>query len=171
MTSIVPAGEKDCQLLSEIAKRAFFESHGHSASPEDVNAFAAQTYTPDVIRQELNNEKNIYLIIYHDNRPAGYSKIIFNSPYPNSREKKITKLERLYLLKEFYGLNLGTELFQFNIELARKNYQTGIWLYVWKENPRAVRFYTKLGFEIIGSYDFKLSETHSNPNHRMFLKL
>src|SRR6185503_19957077 len=171
MTSIVTAGEKDCQLLSEIAKRAFFESHGHSASPEDVNAFAAQTYAPDVIRQELNDEKNIYLIMYHDNRPAGYSKIVFDSPYPEGLEKKITKLERLYLLKEFYSLNLGKGHFQSNIDLARKNKHTGMWLYVWKENQRALNFDKKRGFEIIGSFDFKISETHSNPNHQMFLEL
>ena len=45
-----------------------------------------------------------------------------------------------------------------------------MWLFVWKENHRAINFYNKAGFKIFGSHDFKLSETHANPNHVMFLK-
>ena len=80
--------------------------------------------------------------------------------------ENITKLERIYLLKEFY---LGAELFEYNVRLAKENNQKGMWLFVWVENERAVNFYKKNGFVIIGSHDFKISETHSNPNHQMFL--
>ena len=170
LTSITRAGEKDFQLLSELAKLTFLESHGHSAPSADVAAYVTEKYSPAVIKEVLSNEKNIYFIIYTDNRPAGYSKIIFDTPYPDSPIKNITKLERLYLLKEFYSLKLGVQLFQFNIDLAKSNNQMGMWLFVWKENQRAVNFYKKSGFVIIGSHDFKISETHSNPNHQMFLK-
>ncbi|MFI5131729.1 MAG: GNAT family N-acetyltransferase [Chitinophagales bacterium] len=169
MTSIARASEKDFQLLSELAKLTFIESHGQCADPEDVNLYIAEKYSPAVIKEELNDEKNIYSIIHYNNRPAGYSKIISNAPYRDSQLKNIAKLERLYLLKEFYKLKLGSELFQFNADLARKNNQVGMWLYVWKENPQAVNFYEKKGFVIIGSYDFQISKTHSNPNHQMFL--
>lgn len=78
-------------------------------------------------------------------------------------------MERLYLLKEFHDLKLGFELFQFNMALSNKNNQRGIWLYVWKQNSRAIDFYLKNGFLIIGSHNFKISATHSNPNHQMLL--
>jgi ribosomal protein S18 acetylase RimI-like enzyme len=170
MTSIVKANPKDTQLLSELAKLTFIESHGHCAKTEDINRYVTEKYSTDVIKAELSDDANIYYIIYHDKRPIGYSKIIFDAPYTGSDVKNITKLERLYLLKEFYNLKLGSELFQFNIDLAKRNNQTGIWLFVWKENHRAVNFYKKNGFLIIGSYDFPISETHSNPNHQMFLR-
>jgi diamine N-acetyltransferase len=168
--SIIRATEKDFQLLSEIAKLTYIESHGSSAKPEDINIYLNRNYSHDAFKKELSDTKNIYFIIYHNNRPAGYSKIIYNTPYPNSEIKNVTKLERLYLLKEFYDLKLGLELFQFNMELSKRNDQAGIWLFVWKENKRAVSFYKKNGFCIIGSHDFKISETHSNPNHQMFLR-
>src|SRR6185295_4739462 len=104
------------------------------------------------------------------NRVAGYSKIILDTPYPGSQIKNIAKLERFYLLKEFYDLKLGLKLFQFNIELSKTNDQNGIWLFVWKENQRAVNFYKRSRYLIIGSHDFKISETHANPNHQMFLR-
>jgi ribosomal protein S18 acetylase RimI-like enzyme len=170
MTSIVRAGKKDYQLLSEIAKQTFIESHGHSASAEDINTYVTEKYRPHVLKEELSERKNIYFIIYNNKRAAGYSKIIFDTPYADSSIKNIAKLERLYLLKEFYNLKLGAELFQFNVDFSKKNNQKGIWLFVWKENQRAVNFYKKNGFVIVGSYDFKISETHSNPNHQMLLR-
>ncbi len=170
MVSIVKAGEKDAALLSGIAKTTFLESHGHSAKPEDVNNYVQEKYNEVVLKQELLDPENIFHIIYHNNIPAGYSKIIFNLPYAGSPLVHITKLERVYLLKKYHDLKLGLKLFQFNVELSKQNDQAGIWLYVWIENERAIRFYKKAGFIIAGSYDFKISATHSNPNHLMLLR-
>ncbi|MEI9945266.1 MAG: GNAT family N-acetyltransferase [Chitinophagaceae bacterium] len=170
MTSIIRVGLKDAQILSEIAPTVFIESHGTSASAEDINNYVIEKYNINAFQDELSDTKNIYHIIYYNNRIAGYSKIIFDTPYSDSPVKNITKLERIYLLKEFYDLKLGAALFKFNIDLSKRNNQMGIWLFVWKENHRAINFYKKNSFVIIGSYDFKISETHSNPNHQMFLK-
>jgi ribosomal protein S18 acetylase RimI-like enzyme len=171
MTSIVKANENDSPLLSEIAKITFLESHGSCAEPEDVNLYIYEKYSEDAIEKELSDPTNIYHIIYHNDHVAGFSNIILNAPGTNSEISNIAKLERLYLLKAFYDLKLGLELFEFNISFAKQNNQKGTWLFVWKENQRAVNFYKKCGFTIIGSYDFKISETHSNPNHQMLLML
>ncbi len=129
-----------------------------------------QKYSDDVLREELLDPANIYYIIYYNDEAAGYSKTILNSPYTNSKTKNLAKLERLYLLRKFYNLNLGQELFTFNIKLMKENGQTGVWLFVWKENQRAINFYIKNGFKIIGSHDFKISDTHSNPNYHMLIE-
>ena len=170
MTSIVKANEADFQLLADIGKISYIESHGNSAKPADINMYLNENYNYEVFKDELRNPENIYHIIYYDKQPAGYSKIMFNSPHSNIQMKNVSKLERLYLLKEFYGLKLGFELFNLNFELSKNSNQAGMWLFVWKENHRAVSFYKKIGFKVIGSYNFKLTETHSNPNHHMFLK-
>ena len=81
------------------------------------------------------------------------------------------KLDRLYLLPEFFDKKLGIELLKHNIELAKKNQQKGIWLFTWIGNARAVNFYNKVGFKIIGSHQFKVSENHSNENYQMYLQL
>lgn len=170
MTSIVAARIEDYQLLSRIASISLIESHGHSADPEDMNSYVTNKYGVDAFKEELSNPKNIYHIIYHEDQPAGYSKIIYDFPYENSPVNNITKLERIYLLKEFYDLKLGLELFKFNVDLSKSRNQLGMWLFVWKENHRAFNFYKKIGFVIIGSHDFQISERHSNPNHIMWLK-
>ena len=170
MVSIVSAGKKDFQLLSEMGTLTFLESHGHSAPADVIKNYIDEKYNADAIRTELNETASIFHIITYNNKPAGYSKIMLNTAHPAIKEKNITKLERLYLLKEFYDLKLGHKLFQFNLDISKGSEQAGMWLYTWKENQRAINFYTKKGFKIIGSYDFKLSASHANPNHLMFLK-
>lgn len=170
MASIIKATLENLALIADIGKRTFIESHGHSAPQEDITRYVKEKFSEDVLRAELSNANNIFHILYHDQRPAGYSKIILHAAHPDIQLKNVTKLERLYLLKDFYNLKLGYELYQFNVELSRENNQAGIWLYVWKENHRAVDFYMRAGFEPIGSFDFQISPTHANPNHHMFLR-
>lgn len=167
--NIKKASLEDSAILTEIGRTSFIESHGHSASEADINNYVNRVYTENVFSSELSDPKNIYHIIYHQNKTAGYSKIIFNSPHPNIETNEITKMERIYLLKEFYGLQLGLELFQFNVDLSKSEEQKGMWLFVWKENKRAVNFYQKMGFKIIGEHDFRISPNHTNPNHQMLL--
>jgi ribosomal protein S18 acetylase RimI-like enzyme len=169
MISIVKANSKDAELLSEIAIPSFMESHGHSASREDINSYITEKYNTDTLREELGNEKNIFHFIYAGEKLAGFSKIIFNFPYEESPEPNITKLEKIFILQEFYDRKIGKELFEFNRNLAISNGQAGIWLFVWIENLRAIRFYEKNGFKVVGSHDFRISPGHTNPNHRMLL--
>ena len=123
MISFEKADKSHAHLLSEIAGLTFIESHGHSAKPEDINNFITQKYNPYVFGAELINTKNNYYLVYYQNRLAGFSNIICNFPYADSKIENIAKLERIYILKEFYDLKLGHHLFEFNRELARTNNQ------------------------------------------------
>jgi len=170
MISIRRADEDDSGLLSALATITMIESHGHSGPAADIDAYIAKTYNDDVLKKELRDPKNIYHIIFHSNKAAGYSRINLDSPYAGSETKNLAKLDRLYLLKEMYDLHLGSALFGFILDFMKENNQKGVWLYTWKENQRAIDFYKRKGFVIIGSYDFRISETHSNPNHQMLLR-
>jgi ribosomal protein S18 acetylase RimI-like enzyme len=169
MIAIRKASISDVSLLSPLATQTIIESHGHSAPAEDMNAYIAEKYTEEIFRAELSDPQNIYYFIYHNDRLAGFSKIVFDCPYEGSQLQNITKLDRIYILKEFYDQKLGQQLFQFNVDLSKKNGQAAMWLYTWIENVRAIRFYEKNGFKIIGCHDFQVSPTHSNPNHHMLL--
>lgn len=169
MTTIRKATPTDVELLSQLGRQTFIESHGHSAATEDVETYINTAYNIEACKQELEDANNIYHFIYHNNQPAGFSKIILNSPAPAVANQNITKLERIYILKQFYNMKLGLALLNFNIEFSKNQQQAGMWLYTWVENERAVNFYKKAGFTIIGSYDFRISATHTNPNHRMYL--
>lgn len=170
MITIRPATVADAQLLSQVAPQTHMESHGHSAKTEDHEIYIAKKLSVDAFTHELATPENLYHIIFVDEVAAGYSKIILNYNHPLIVEEPVTKLERIYLLKPFYGMDAGRQLFDYNVRLSKDHHQLGIWLHVWTENHRAFAFYLKQGFRIIGSYDFEVSPTHFNPNHVMYLK-
>jgi len=170
MPIIKEAKLKHAELLSKISKTTFLTSHGDSAPKEDIDIYLEQNFSEQNFIDELSNKTNQYYLIYVEQKIAGYSKIIFNKPQSTITSKNVTYLSRLYLLKDFYGLGLGKILFDFNRNLCKQNNQVGIWLYVWIQNVKAISFYKKMGFQKIGNADFKISETHSNPNHILYLK-
>ena len=169
MTTIEKASFNDAEILSIIGKKSFIESHGSSASEIDIANYVSSKFTKHMFENELDDSNNIFHIIFYNKKPIGYSKIIYNFSQENMPFNNITKLERLYILEAFHHLKLGLELFNFNLTLSKKQFQSGMWLYTWVENHKAICFYKKAGFKIVGKYDFKISETHSNPNHQMLL--
>lgn len=169
MVSIIKAAEDHADLLSALSNLTFRESHGHSAKEEDINSFVEEKYSATVLRMELQEMNNIFQLLYYNNKLAGFSKVILNFPHPNCNTANIAKLERIYLLKEFYSLHLGQQLLDFNIKMIKDKKQAGVWLFVWQENERAINFYKKNNFVVIGSFEYKISENHSNPNFQMLL--
>lgn len=168
MYSIIRATVDDAVILREISIQSFIESHGISASEEDINTYVTEKYTLEVIEEELKNEKNIYNILYVDGEASGFSKIILNQSFHQNVPKPVAKLERIYLLQSYYGKQFGNLLFNQVIDYMKANEQTGMWLYVWINNHRALSFYKKMGFVIIGSAQFKISDQHYNPNYILY---
>lgn len=169
MTDIVKATINDDELLSGLGRTCFVESHGLSAPQKDIESYIDLKFTESVFNEELQNARNNFLILKYNGRPVGYSKTIFNCGHQNIQVNHVTKLERLYILKDYYNLKLGLELFNFNVRESVNYGQAGMWLFVWTENLRAYNFYQKTGFKIIGNHDFKISDAHSNPNYQMLL--
>ena len=170
MLAIKKATLKNASLLSKLSIAAFIPAHGHSAPKEVVDAYIAANFSEENFRKELSNPKFQYHILYYKEKIAGFSKVIFNQKNEHVVDKNTTKMERLYLLQEFYNLGLGKELLNFNSTLAKENKQAGIWLFVWIENSKAITFYKKMGFKEAGIGNFVLSPTKSNPNYILYLK-
>ncbi|MDB9805965.1 MAG: GNAT family N-acetyltransferase [Flavobacteriales bacterium] len=170
MHSIRRADNSDSQIIAQLGRKTFVESHGHSASEKSISNFLERNYTKEALAIELINPKFIYFIIEFDKTPVGFSKIILNTEHILVEEKSISLLDRIYLLEEYHDKKLGWILFQHLVEFTTAKNQKGMWLHTWIENKKAIIFYKKAGFQIIGSYDYNIDETHSNPNHVMHMK-
>lgn len=162
---------KDGEIISKLGKQTFFEAHEFSVSKEELEAYLNEKLSVEEFTKQLTNSNNIFHLLFVDDVPAGYSKIIYNTPPPQLPNiKDACKLERIYFLQKFHGKKLGLKLFNYNLDLCRQNNQSGIWLTVWVGNERAINFYEKLGFKTIGEIMFIVGKTQS-PNLVMWLEL
>jgi GNAT superfamily N-acetyltransferase len=136
MISIRKAELKDVKSLAIVGKKAFFVPH-QKAIPKDImESYINNSFNEQNLIKEITTKEFQYNLILKDNVLAGYSKIIPNYKNENIKATNITKMERLYLLEDFYGFGLGKQLFTHNLKLAKQQNQKGIWLYVWIKNYR-----------------------------------
>ncbi len=171
MISVIRAREEDYQPIVNIGRISVAEAHRESTTAENMNAYIDRNYSDDAMKEELKDPANIYHIVHYNGKPVGFSKIILNAAHPDIAAQNVTKLDRIYVLTAYHHLKLGFELLKFNTRLAENNNQSGIWLYTWIGNTRAINFYLKIGFKIIGSHKFYVTETFYNMNHHMLLNL
>jgi ribosomal protein S18 acetylase RimI-like enzyme len=171
MHSIRKATADDACDVARIGRISVEFAHRESCSPTDMLQFLDSTYSIEAIGQELSMPQNFYHVIEQNNECAGFSKVLLNAEHDNIKGKNVMKLDRIYLLPDYFDQKLGAELFNFNLKFAVDNGQTGIWLFTWTGNKRAINFYLKAGFKIIGAHKFKVTETHYNEHHQMFLDL
>lgn len=171
MLNIVSATIKDSAVISKIGAQSFIESHGKSASEEDIANYVADKFSLKQLENEFSESNAIFKLAYYNNEAIGYSKLVINCPNPSISTQPVCKLERLYILESYLDKKIGQPLFEVNVNLAKSLNQKGMWLYVWTGNPRALRFYEKQGFKIISETYFKISEKHSNPNYWLYLDL
>jgi ribosomal protein S18 acetylase RimI-like enzyme len=76
----------------------------------------------------------------------------------NDLEGPGLEIERIYVVEEYHGTGIGQELYSLAVERATEIHATHLWLGVWEHNPRAIRFYEKLGFEPFGNQKFILGK-------------
>ena len=103
-----------------------------------------------------NNKKKI---IYVNNKPAGYAKLVLASGHASVKTANNCQLERIYILKEFIPLKIGQQLLRFLEAEVKKLKLDAIWLTVYKENKRAIRFYEKHKYVAVGTSTFYVNNT------------
>lgn len=171
MIKIKKATSRDVEELSRVSEEAFYVPHKDVIPKNIMDAYLLNSFNKETLLKEIKNPKFQYYLLYRNEVLAGFSKIIIDTKNEHINEIHVTKMERLYLLEEFYGLGLGNKLFQYNLKLAKEQNQKGIWLYVWIKNYRAIDFYKKAGFKKIADYDFPISETETRINDVLYLEL
>jgi ribosomal protein S18 acetylase RimI-like enzyme len=149
-------GLDDLDRIRQLAIDTFTETFLSENTPEDIAAYIDEHFNLSTITQQLSSEHmQWYLALYHG-RPVGYMKVNFDlaqteQEYPHSLE-----VQRIYVLKAYKRMHIGTLLMQQAIDLAREHKLHMIWLGVWEHNTRAIQFYARLGFKQFGEHHFTL---------------
>jgi ribosomal protein S18 acetylase RimI-like enzyme len=114
------------------------------------------------IENELGNPYSKYLLIQLNEEWAGYALLRWDGTHKLLEDMRALKLHRIYMLQKFWGQQLGSILLEYILHYAIQEKYEWLWLVVWQENPRAIRFYEKWGFEHFGYETFKFGEEVTN---------
>ncbi len=152
------ANLQNAEMLSEVSRKTFWDAfHANPKNaPEDMADYMQKAFNLPQIREELTDEKAIFLIAEIEIDVAGYAKLLLDSREPEITCEKPIELARLYSKQEFLGKGVGAKLMDECFEIAEKLGCDAMWLGVWEFNPRAQAFYRKHGFYEVGKHIFLL---------------
>ncbi|MFO7623801.1 MAG: GNAT family N-acetyltransferase [Anaerolineales bacterium] len=160
----------DNELLAEVGRRLFATAFGAQNKPEDLAAYLAKSFSPQIQADELADPASVTLIAESEGAFAGYARLKVGQPVFAIPGQHPVELVRIYSEREYIGQGVGSALMQACLEEAARREFDVIWLGVWEQNPRAIRFYERWGFVRAGTQIFKLGEDFQT-DYVMYLKL
>jgi len=142
--------------LQKIATETFYETFGPSNDEENMRTYLAEGFSIGRLTEELNDGNADFFFAKLNDKVIGYLKINSGASQTELQHENALEIERIYVSKEFHGKKVGQLLYNKAIEIATKRKADFVWLGVWEENQRAIRFYKKNGFVEFDKHIFKL---------------
>lgn len=148
----------DVTTLQIIGKQTFFETFAASNTKEDMEKYLTENFTVEKITREVNNPGSHFFIAWENAEAIGYLKLNEGNAQTELQDKTSLEIERIYVKSDYHGKKIGQVLYEKALEVARIQKKKSIWLGVWEENPRAIKFYEKNGFVAFDKHIFKMGE-------------
>ena len=150
----------DAAALARAGAAFFAETFGAANTREDMAAYLTEAFSETRQRSDLSSDNSrVWLAIDGTGQIVGYAHVRLGAPLPDGasiRGERPAEIARLYADRGYHGRGLGAALMATSLAGARAWAADLIWLGVWERNARAIAFYEKHGFRIVGSQQFML---------------
>ena len=154
------ATDADAALLHELAAATFALACPPGTAQEHIDAFIAEHFTLDRFTGYLADPgRALRLLVDDDGTAIGYTMLVFGDPIDPDVLAAVThrptaELSKLYVLPASHGAGGARTLMEATLDDARSRGVTSVWLGVNQQNARAIRFYGKSGFAVVGTKTF-----------------
>lgn len=156
--TIQRATEADLEGLQSISILTFRQAFQQFNTAEDMQLYLENCLSMEQLNKEMATDASSFFLAKIDNETNGYLKLNCGISDQNDYAGQGLEIERIYVVEEYHGTRIGQELYAYAVERAIEIRATHLWLGVWEHNPRAIRFYEKLGFEPFGTQQFILGK-------------
>lgn len=163
MTNIAPlmynirvAEHADAAHVSAFLSREFGATFGAYTTVSDMVMYLAQMYSVDQQEREIADPLGPYLLLEIDGAIAGIARLRIGSQHAQVISTSPLEIQRFYVHGAWHGRGVAHRLMAECIARATAAGATTVWLGVFDQNARAIRFYEKCGFVDVGTATFVL---------------
>jgi GNAT superfamily N-acetyltransferase len=155
---IRPALSVDAQALARLGERLWRETYTGLIPASNLELHLAETFGPAQQAAELADPACTTLVIEVGGTLRGYALLRACGP---EVEKSLAfsrpvEVARFYLDRTLHGSGAAMALMAAVLSQAASAGHDGVWLQVWEQNPRALRFYAKAGFTDVGGATYRI---------------
>jgi diamine N-acetyltransferase len=161
------------EALAKLGYDTFLETFGPHQAPEVIHPYLDKAFAVEQIQSELSDNNNrFYLVTKPTGEAIGYAKVVLHpvETHPCITSSLPMLLNRFYFTKQAQGTGVAQALLEVCIKAAQEAGATNLWLGVWRQNHKAIRFYEKQGFKVVGARWFQMGEVKEE-DHLMALAL
>lgn len=152
----------DAGPLAEVALRSFMEAFAAQNQPDDVAAYTARVYGEAQQAAEITNPAIVTLVGEVDGGMAAYAQLRWIPAGPGVTGPAPVEIMRFYVDAPWHGQGIAQRMMDAVLRTAREIGARTAWLAVWEHNPRAMAFYTRRGFRVVGEQEFWLGSERQN---------
>lgn len=148
----------DAPALSDFGAARFTESFGHTYAPHDLEAFLAARFTPERQGAEIADPDALMLVACGGHFVGGY---LFAAPVDlpiEIADPVAVQVNRIYVHPDHHGAGAARGLMDAALDWAKGRGAREMYLTVAPDNARAIAFYRRYGFDIIGAYAFVVGD-------------
>lgn len=146
----------DAVALARVAEACFRETFGPSNSAADMEAYCRETYGEALQGAEIANPGMVTLLAESAGELIGLCQLHPLRHSPCVAAARPLEIYRLYVRGDWHGARVGHRLMEAARREAVDRGCDVIWLGVWEHNPRAIAFYRRQGFTVVGEQPFQL---------------
>ena len=143
------AGVSDAARLSLISDATFLETFAGSIDGDALVAHCREKHAPDYLAKLIEDGAKAWLAEL-DGAPIGYA--LLTAPELEAARDGDVELKKIYLLSRFHGGGVAKQLFEAALDGAKGHKR--LLLGVKDDNTRAISFYKRQGFGVIGTRQF-----------------
>jgi ribosomal protein S18 acetylase RimI-like enzyme len=161
----------DAAELHEVAAGTFALACPPGTLQSDIDAFIALHLSQHQFEEYLKDDLRMLLLAEDDGAAVGYAMLV-RGPITDPDVRAVVddgsiELSKFYVLVDSHGSGVAGELMRATLEAAAGTGAASCWLGVNQRNVRAAKFYTKHGFEVVGTKRFLVGEQWHNDHVRV----
>lgn len=145
-------------LLVNLSRKTFIDAFEKDNNPEDFENYLDFAFDPDRIADEVMDMNSEFYLVYLHNEVVGYFKLNQLQAQTDIKDKDSLELERIYVLNEFQGKQIGRWMLDQVKALGKDMNKTFVWLGVWEHNTKAISFYEMYGFKKFGTHPYYIGK-------------
>ncbi len=144
--------------LQKVSKETFTEAFAKDNTEENLKHYLTVAFNVESLITQINNPASEFYFLEIDGEIAGYFKINIGESQTEIKGADGLELERIYIFQKYQSKGLGGFIInEIKIKAIQKD-KKYIWLGVWENNVKAIKFYQKLGFEKFDEHIYPIGD-------------
>jgi diamine N-acetyltransferase len=155
MITFDKANSTDSLRISVLLKTVYIQTYATEGITFEFANFLTQRFSVEHIEATIIQNTSQLLIAYYNQNPIAVAEIIYDKTCPINNIVA-PELSKLYVLERFYGKGVGHGLINKVESFVQNSGHKHLWLEVYSQNVRAIKFYEREGYISIGKVDFPM---------------